>query len=128
MWVFVRPSICLSGRLSLDNIWWKGSLQLKNTKKVKRGHFLLGHFLPINCIKTQLNCYIGPEDMHEDMHITLVRSLQTFNMQLEIRKLLYNLPNTSSHTLINDQLFPKSSFEMLKITVKSPAPYCTSFF
>lgn len=73
----------------------------------------------------QLNCNIGP--MRTCISLWFDRC-KAFNMQLEIRKLLYNLPNTSSHTLINDQLFPKSSFEMLKITVKSPAPYCTSFF
>lgn len=50
-------------------------------------------------------------------------------MQLEIRKLLHNLLNTGSQTLINDPLSSNLAFDiMLNITVKSLAPVYTSFF
>lgn len=62
------------------------------------------------------------------MHFTLIRC-KSFNMQLEIRKLLYNLLNTGSQTLINDPLSSNLAFDiMLKISVKSLAPVYTSFF
>lgn len=63
------------------------------------------------------------------MHFTLIRC-KAFKLQLEIRKLLYNLLNTGSHwTLINDPLSSNLAFDiMLKISVKSLAPVYTSFF
>lgn len=123
-----RPSVLPSVCPDASALTIFGEKGLYNSRILKRSNGIIFYgviFLPINCIKTQLNCYIGP--MRTCISLWSDRC-KAFNMQLEIRKLLYNLPNTSSHTLINDQLFPKSSFEMLKITVKSPAPYCTSFF